>query len=545
MTIVRSFPRIESAVFYLLLAANLIPLWSVHYFLTGDGPCHLYNAKVLLDMYHSAELKAFYNPWLGINYFFEPNWFSHAALEMMMGVGVAPYLAEKFLQTFYVLAFGLGLRYLIRQINPAGLFMSSFGLLLCYHHVYQMGFYNYSCSLAIMFWVVGYWLRYRSDWTTWRMLLQGLGFLVLYFCHPVGLFFAFLLIGSVLLADLLAETREKRPVREVFHVFRQKIIALTVSALPVLVLLAQYVFKKGINPTPRSESDRQIWEDLYRFTALSTMMQAERKTALLVAGLFLVLVLGALTIKIRSKRLQWTDALFVVFGLTLLIYFRQPGGIAGAGILPIRLQLLPYLMLLLWLASVEFPKWIRLATLVFSIAALAALMSIRIPHNRMASDAAEDLVSAAAVIPDRVSVLPISFDHNGRHANGEEVADAIWLFVHAADYIGTQRQVIMLDNYEAATPNFPLSWRRERNPYNCLEKDGNNFEGQPPYADFLHYPENSNNASVDYVVTWCLDRKKFGDHPFVEHIRQQLDEGYDLVYTSGTGLVKVFKSKRL
>jgi hypothetical protein len=100
MKIARSFPRIESAVFYLLLAANLIPIWSVHYFLTGDGPCHLYNAKVLLDMYHSAELKAFYNPWLGINYFFEPNWFSHAALEMMMGLGMAPYLAEKLLQNF-------------------------------------------------------------------------------------------------------------------------------------------------------------------------------------------------------------------------------------------------------------------------------------------------------------------------------------------------------------------------------------------------------------------------------------------------------------
>jgi hypothetical protein len=408
-----------------------------------------------------------------------------------------------------------------------------------------MGFYNYSCSLAIMFWVVGYWLRRRSDWTTGRMLLQGLGFLALYFCHPVGLFFAFLLIGSVLLADLLLEIREKRPVREVYQVFRQKIIALTVSALPVLVLLAQYVFKKGINPTPRSESDGQIWEELYRFTALSTMMQAEKKTALWVAGLFLALALVAWALKILSKRLQWTDALFVVFVLTLLIYFRQPGGIAGAGILPIRLQLLPYLMLLLWLASAAFPRWAQTGVLVFTVLASIVLMSIRIPQHRLASDAAEDLVSAVAVIPDKVSVLPISFDHNGRHGNGQEVADAIWLFVHAADYIGTQRQVVMLDNYEAATPNFPLSWRRERNPYNCLEKDGNNFEGQPPYADFLHYPENSNNASVDYVVTWCLDRKKFGDHPFVEHIRQQLDEGYELVYTSDTGLVKVFKNRRL
>ncbi len=95
-----TLPTLERGLFYLLLAANLIPLWSVHYFVTGDGPCHLYNAKVLLDFYHGGELKDFYNPWMFVNTHFEPNWFGHAFMELLLGWGAPAYLAEKFLQLF-------------------------------------------------------------------------------------------------------------------------------------------------------------------------------------------------------------------------------------------------------------------------------------------------------------------------------------------------------------------------------------------------------------------------------------------------------------
>lgn len=539
-----SLPTLERGLFYLLLAANLIPLWSVHYFVTGDGPCHLYNAKVLLDFYHGGDLKDFYNPWLFVNGHFEPNWFGHVFMELLLGWGTPAYLAEKFLQTFYVLSFGLGLRFLVRQVNPNALFISTFGLLLTYHHVFQMGFYNYSCSLAIMFWVSGFWLKYRHQWTVTRMLLQAVGFLALYFCHPIGLVFSFLVIGSVLLVELAIglARRDRSTEQSPWETFRSGALSVTLSAMPVIILFAEYVFVKGLNPSPRSESALQIWEELQRFTALSILMTTEKSWAICVAVFFALLLGLALLFKIRSRQWRWTDVFLPVFGIALLIYLKQPGGIAGAGILPIRLQLLPYLMLLIWLGSIDFPKWLQAGTMAFTVVVFVGLMRIRLPHHRMASNAAIEYASCGTVIPDRVSVLPISFNHNGLDPiSGREVADHIWLYMHSGDYIGAEKSIVMLANYEAATQNFPLIWRWERNPYDRLKKDNASFEDQPPAVDIVNYPKNSTNATVDYVVTWCLDQRKFGEHPRVLDIEEQLRKEYELIFTSPHGLAKVFK----
>jgi len=90
-----SFAAAERIVFYLLLAANLLPFWAFHYFLTCDGPCHLYNSKVLLDFWRGGDVKAFYDQWLYLNARFEPNWFGHAFMMLLQGLHVPGYLAEK------------------------------------------------------------------------------------------------------------------------------------------------------------------------------------------------------------------------------------------------------------------------------------------------------------------------------------------------------------------------------------------------------------------------------------------------------------------
>jgi hypothetical protein len=355
-------------------------------------------------------------------------------------------------------------------------------------------------------------------------------------------------VGSVMLTELGTSLFGKNPsatARDTWKLFWKNSLSFLLAALPVFILFAEYVFRKGLNPSPRGESDHKIWVELRELTALSTISNTERSWAIGVAVLFLLMTLCAFVFKLKTRKLRWTDVLLPVFGLTLLIYFKQPGGIAGAGVLPIRLQLLPFLMLLLWLASIDFPKWAQATVLTLTTVGFIGFMSIRLPHYRMASEAAEEYASAASVIPDNVSVLPMSFDHNGRHPSGKEVSNRIWLFMHAGDYIGTERRVVMLGNYEAATHNFPLIWRWERNPFDRLGKDGGYFEGQPPIANLLDYPKNSNNATVDYVVTWCMDQKKFGDHPYIQSMQQQLEQGYDLVFTSKNGFAKAFKRKGL
>ncbi len=528
----------ERLIFYLLLTFSLLPLWSVRYFLTIDGPCHLYNAKVLADFSASADLRDFYESWVYLNLRFEPNWFGHFFMKMGFAAGIPAFLNEKLLQTFYILAFGLGLRFAIRQLAPGGLFLGSLGLLFAYHHVFQMGFYNYSCSLALMFWTFGYWLRFREAWTVGRQIVLAVFFLGLFFCHPVGLLFAFLLIGCV----LSAQTYCAGSWAERKQYFSRQIIVLALTALPALILFAEYLYAKGLSFRKSGDAGWQMWSELARLTSLCTMMEVERQWTPLVAALFGALLGAGLWLKIRSRRWVWTDALFGAFILSLFIYFKQPGSFAGAGILPIRLQMLPYLVLLLWLATLDFPKWTQNAVLVCAVAFSALFWSIRLPAHWRASEAVSEYVSCAAAIPDKVSVLPLSFNHNGQLPDGQTVSTAMWLFVHAAGYIGAEKSIVLLDNYEAHTQNFPLLWREQRDPYVFLPKDDIGFEGQPPRAEFLNYKSKTNNANVDYVLTWCLD-KKFNDHLFTKEIKEQLEQGYELVFKSENDLGRVYRKK--
>lgn len=536
------FASAERIVFYLLLAANLLPIWAFHYFLTCDGPCHLYNSKVLLDFWRGGDVRAFYDRWLYLNARFEPNWFGHAFMMLLQGLHVPGYLAEKLLQTLYVLGFGLGLRYFMRQINPGGLFLSSLGLVFIHHYVFQMGFYNYSCSLAALFWVTGYWLHIRTAFTPSRLLVLAAGFLILYFCHPVGLLFSFLFIGSLSLGEVWRDV--KRRDDDVWKKAWQNAGFVSLAALPVVVLFAEYLFFKGFEVIPYGESKSALWLMLRENRALLILDISERWWAVSVAVACALLLLLAGWLKLKSRAFQWTDALFVVFVFTVWLYFNQPRSFAGGGVTPMRLALLPYLTLLLWLASVDFSKKIQKAVLAFSVVVSAGLLTIRFPHYQMASEAAEEYASCAVAIPDKVTVLPISFNHHGQTAGGRYVSETFWLFVHTGDYVSEGKSIVLLGNYEAHTRNFPLIWQNGRNPFLLLEKEGTIFENQPPHADLLGFPAKTGGAAVDYVVTWCKDQR-FYDHPFGQDLGRQLEQGYDLVFTSKNNLAKVFKRKGL
>lgn len=539
-----SFAAAERLVFYLLLAANLLPLWSFHYFLTCDGPCHLYNSKVLLDCWRGGDTKAFYDHWYYLNARFEPNWFGHAFMTLLLGLQIPGFLAEKLLQTLYVLGFGLGLRYLVRKISPNGLFLSSLGLLFTHHYVFQMGFYNYSCSLAALFWVTGYWFHIRTAFTPTRLLVLAAGFLVLYFCHPIGLLFSFLLIGSLSLGEWWRDWNSRQDdTAAVWKKFGHNIASVSLAALPVIVLFSEYLFFKGIEILPYGESKSELFHMLRENRGLLIMDLSERWWAVAVAVVFALLLLLATWLKWKRRDFRWTDVFFVVFLFTVWLYFNQPRSFAGGGVTPLRLVLLPYLVLLLWLASVDFSQNIRKAVLAFSIVVSAAFLVLRFPHYKMANEAALEYASCAAVIPDRVTVLPISFNHHGQIAGGKYVAENIWLFVHAGDYVSEGKSIVLLGNYEAHTRNFPLIWQDGRNPFVLLEKEGTIFEDQPPHADILGFPAKTGGAAVDYVVTWCKDQR-FYDHPFGQDIGRQLEQGYDLVFASKNNLAKVYRRKQ-
>lgn len=531
------FQKLESILFWGLIGLLLYPILANSCFLTGDGPSHLYNSKVLLDFLTDTNVD-FYSDYYNLNHNTEPNWFSHAVLAALLVLFSAA-TAEKILLVSYVLIFAFSIRGVITRINRKNRFLVFVGLPFIFHRMVQMGFYNFSFGFAFCFLGIWFWLANRNRFNWWRLIVFGLINLLTYFTHPIGFLLSGLVIGSIAVGELLINNfRKSGSLKESVSTFSKILLGF----LPGILLMLEYLGRKGINATPNPDSTKELYHEFLELTSLVNLSDKEELLAMVLAILFGSLVLYSLVGKIRTKTLSIYDGVFGAFLVMLYIYFNQPGSMAGAGILSVRLQFMPYLVVLLWLAGNSFHPLVKKTTALIAVGLVISFSAIRIPIHKLASDAIEEYVSVREHIPSRSTVLPLSYAHNGKTPEGELVSEQIWLFMHAADYIGTDRSLVMFGNYEANTGYFPIIWKESQNPYKHLSK-GLGLEHLPPSVDISHY-ETSSGGQIDYVITWCLDNQ-FKNRPETQDILNQLDEGYTLAFSSKNNLTKLYRRNDL
>src|SRR5205807_2373569 len=103
------------------LVICLIQVWLPGYYITGDGPSHIYNAQILHDIWLNRN-RTFYEQFYSLSYQLNPNWLSHILLAAMMFV-VNGVIAEKLLVTVYVLLFISGFHRLLKRLSNNNTFL--------------------------------------------------------------------------------------------------------------------------------------------------------------------------------------------------------------------------------------------------------------------------------------------------------------------------------------------------------------------------------------------------------------------------------------
>ncbi|MCB0523838.1 MAG: hypothetical protein KDC86_04920 [Saprospiraceae bacterium] len=541
MKLVLKFKQVEQLFFGIAILLCLIPIWfSGQFFITGDGPSHSYNASVLLDWLNGKHLD-YYRQFYSLNNYFEPNYWTHAWLTLLQMV-CTPELAEKIFLSAYVLAFGFGIRFLFRQINPAGLFLSSVGMLFCWHHLLQMGFFNYAWSIAGFFWITGYWLYIRGVFNYRIGAAMAFGWIVLYSMHPVGLAFAALAIGLSMIGEFIADFSLSG-----FKSAAEKLLSsslfLAITAIPALVLTGHYLMRKEWHQGANQESFRGILDAWATLTMLITMNKEEHGIVNAVVMLVVVLVVSAVLIRIKTPKWQVHDFWLLFFLVALLIYFMQYGSRSWELLMPLRLQLFSWLAILIWSAGTIFSiKW-RLIVASAAIILLSVLLASRLPAHRAASELVEEWTSVKTHIDPQSVLMVMNYNFNGTDQQGNIIGDRIWLFNHAADYIGASVPgVIMSDNYEASLRYFPLIWQNGVNLYTQTEKDGIGFENRPPRVDLLSYPKRTNGKQINYVLV--LDQTEDDrQHPYGQEFMLQLNAGYTQIAASPHERAVLYKLK--
>ena len=524
----------EPFLFVLLLALHLAVIWIFPFIPTQDGPGHQALAFILrqYDQPGAGLLHQYYLP----NREALPNWFVFFLMSRVLAFVSVP-LAEKILLTAYVLLLPLAVRYALRALEPRAAFLSVLAFPFTYNFLFQMGFFNFCFSLAAFFFTLGFWLRSAERMTLPR--IGGLALLVLwvYFCHPVTLVMTVAALLALAAWRMLLDLRAAPA--PLLAAARRWLLAPLLACLPALVLMGSFVGRR----TGAQISMLPLWVKVKHLAGLYSLASLNRWTILLAALTALLFYAVALAcLWARGRRPPATaDGLLLVAILAAAIYFAAPSDIAGGGFINHRLNLFPFLALILWFGTFEHPPWRRrLIQIAAAGIALGFLGVFAWTYARIDADLSGIVAAGDRVEPDR-TLLFLSYAHWGMQPDGRPLVFRAAPFLHADGYIAARKRLVDLSLYEASEDYFPIYFAPRLDPYLHLATVHLGMETSPPRIDLLGYQQRT-GARIDYVLLWGLQPQRCQE-PLVRETLREIDAEYGLIYASDNGRVRLFRRR--
>jgi hypothetical protein len=489
-----------------LVALQLVPVWSVERMPTLDGPCHVYNAWIWRQQGNAAEF-----PQLARHFEVkrapQPNLLGHGLMAAAMRA-VSPQTAEKLLVSLCLVVFLGGAWYLAGSAgSPPGPW-AFVAFPFAFHHLLHLGFYNHSLGLGLSLLAVGYIWRRRSAPTPRRALAANLLLLLCWLAHLVP--HAAALLGIAGLGAARLRGAERRSTLRWAAALAPQLL------LPILFLLEQGGASSGGDPLPVAARLRQ----LLRLEGLVVFDFSEAWATTLLALLLLALALGTFRRDRRGRgstaERREADAFLaaaLVLAAALLV---APASLGGGLLLPERLALYPYLLLLPWLWPRPSRRLAGAAVVLLSATAVVQA-AYHLRWYRLLDREVERFLAPLDAVPPHQRLLTVLFDTASPAAR-------VAVFNHAVGYVAATADLVDWGNYEATLDYFQVRFRPG------LERpDLHIVEAAPRELDFAALA-----PAVDYVYAWRLPRPSPAE--------RRLTAAYELVRARGDG--RLYRRRR-
>ena len=176
---------LEPLLFALLTGVHLLPVHAGRWFVTLDGPCHLYSARLLRALW---EGDAFVGGFFRVNPWPDPYWLAHLLLAPLTGL-LPAWALERLVYSVVVISLALAFRYLIGVVAPERRWMSLLAMPFLLHYALRLGFLNFSLSLPLLLLTLAMGIRaMNGEVRRWWPL--ALVLTLLYFAHLTSLLVA-------------------------------------------------------------------------------------------------------------------------------------------------------------------------------------------------------------------------------------------------------------------------------------------------------------------------------------------------------------------
>ncbi|WP_417613331.1 hypothetical protein [Owenweeksia hongkongensis] len=463
----------ERYLFWVLLLVNLIPVLGVEYFFTGDGPAHLYNSNIIASLL--SDPNSPYQDFFALRYELIPNLGGHLLLTLF-NAWLPAAIAEKLVCVLYLILFPISFRYAVKQFG--GTFNPLLYLIfpLAHNFCFYIGFQSFSLSLAFMFFTIGLAHRAYIKGTWISALAWGMMLFITALFHLFPAMVAMMALGIYFLIQLIQERFKNI----------KTVLPFVVLGLPSVIFCLQFILGNSESFQFNQTELHQQLKGIYLALPIVTIDGKETYYSVMYNVIFALSLIAVFAYRLRKKRsFQLIDFLFITGLLLLALYFILPDSMATGGFLSLRFSLCFFLAWGFWLV---LNAKTNIITLILGLAFIAVNL-YKLPYQlgkaKELEEDAQQIMEAEAYIPEGSTVLPLNYSYH-------------WLHYHIGLYLAADKNLVVLDNYEAYAVHFPVKWKEETWPQNSLGDFGKSHR---PKVEISAYEEYS-GKTVDCVVRY-------------------------------------------
>jgi hypothetical protein len=482
----------ERLFFGILLGISLLNIWLLPAFVTMDGPAHLYNASIL-STYGESD---FYRTYLDLNHWYLPNFLSHWILQLLL-VPFHFLVAEKILVSLIVLLTAFSFRSLISTISGGVPIYSFLIFPILFTNLLQYGFYNFSLSFGLLNLQLLFTFRFMRNSNFLSIIFLFVNGVLLYYCHLLGFGLSMLVCGTYILVSFWHQKK---------LMFKNAFLLCLIHA-PGIVMALLFMFSVHV---PFYDYDFSPSEKSLSLVTFGPGIVFEKREEIPYTILItiLLIVLSTLIIAARKhveRKFQANDFFVIISaGMIYLMYHSKNGDLGGMFVE--RQLCICFYFLILW-AACHAPKgFITILALFTVIFEFTHVSSVHRQVSAKAQNGISEVIAAGPFIREKSVVKTV-------------ILSSHWFNSHISDYLGISREVLLLENYEAALGWFPFSWNKKVQVDNAKK-----LEIEP-----------------DYILIYGNDPKLQSRND--ETLTKTVSEKFSKIYESRNHFCKLFMRK--
>lgn len=434
--------------FLCLALLHLLPLCSVRYLPTGDGPTHVYNAWVLHELLSGDPppqiARAYRVDWRP-----HPNWSGHAFMALAMTV-VPPLVAEKLLVALIIALMLGGTWFLATSVDPHNDVYAFLAFPFTWTQTLVAGYYNFSLSVALYLIILGVWWR-RGSVTLLAALL-----VLCNFTHPMA---ALLACGSIVLLSLLTRRFRHLP-----------------ALIPTIALLAIFGSTEQSNVAAPLQLNID-WNAARILAKIDTLFAFDDRIRPIAITLALI-YLGLIVFTLMRERRREQDAIAILALVLIAMMFWIPAAQGTRDLFTGRMPPFVFLILPAWFAPLA-DRW---RSALFAVLSLLAIANAVMAFERVRSlgRAMEQLVRTFEPIAPGTTMLPLIFERPHSHS-------FVNVLAHFMSYVALEKQLVDVGNYEPSARYFPIAERVPVSGSHAIENNPGHFDLTQPavHADYV------------------------------------------------------------